>query len=206
MKNKITLSILLVLCSLTAFSQNGQFSIEGGYGTGISSKSSSVSSNGHFEAGVRYMFNEHIGLKGDFAQDEFTTKSGVETGSTYQRVSLQAVYNIGRDLYFPDYTDGLLNTLIHAGAGLSRIESTEIEKADRIGNLIIGITPQLFITRNITLHTDISYVVNIRQHYDFDGYRHYKDDTSKAFVGGLFNASVGLTIYLGRNASDNDWR
>ena len=205
MKNKITLSILFAVLSITAYCQNGQFSLEGGYGVGISSRSA-VSGQGHFEFGARYMFNEYIGIKADYGQDKFSTKTGVETGSTYQRVSLQAVYNVGRALYFPDYTDGLVNALVHAGAGLSRIESTVLNDDDRIGNVIVGVTPQLFITRNLTLHADLSYVVNIRQHYDFDGYQHFKDDVAKPFVGGLLNASVGLTLYLGRNESDNDWR
>ena len=205
MRQKITLCITLIMTSLSAFSQlDGQWSVEGNYGVGFASRPA-LKSSGTINGATRYMINEMWGVKGDFAFEEFRTDDKFKTGVDYIRLSAQAVYNVGRALDWPAYTDGYINGLLHAGLGYSHFSSTITTNDDNMGNIIIGFTPQLFITERVTLQADASYTVHIRQHFDYDGYYHYPGP-ARAFIGGQYNLTVGMVIYLGRTSSDYDWR
>lgn len=205
MKQKITIFILLIFTSLPSFAQlDGQWSLEGNYGVGFASRPS-LMSTGSFNAATRYMIDEYWGVKGDIAAEKFRTDGRIQTGVNYIRLSAQAVYNVGRALDWPAYTNGYINGLLHAGLGYSRFSSTVTTNDDNMGNLIIGFTPQLFLSENIALQADASYVLHIRQHFDYDGYYHYPGPP-KPFIGGQYNLSLGLVVYLGRTGSDYDWR
>ncbi|MXN92032.1 hypothetical protein GR160_12425 [Flavobacterium sp. Sd200] len=205
MTQKITLVITLLLTSLSAFSQlDGQWSIEGNYGVGFASRPS-LKSDGTINCATRYMFDEFWGVKGDFAFEKFRTDERIPTGVDYFRISAQAVYNIGRALEWPAYTDGYINGLLHAGLGYSHFSSTVTTNDDNMGNIIIGFTPQFQLSERVAIQADASYIVHIRQHFDYDGYYHFPGPP-KPFIGGQYNLTFGLVIYLGRTSSDYDWR
>jgi OOP family OmpA-OmpF porin len=206
MGRKIT-SLLFLLISVTAFSQfrsSEQYSIEGDFGLS-GAMNPSMSGLNHLGVGFRYMADDLWGFKGDLASDRFR-ESGTEAGTNYTRFSVQAVYNAGRALYVPDITNGYVNFLVHGGVGYSYLKSTRKSGIDNIGNVIIGVTPQFYISSRLAVHLDASYIFNIKQHYDFDGFYHDGGLEESGFVGQMFTASIGLTLYLGRNGSDNDWR
>jgi hypothetical protein len=205
MKLKIILCIALLVTSVSGFSQNqeGQYSFEAGYGIGLSGKPNLTGS--HYNIGFRYMFDPSWGVKVDFANDKYRTDANPETGINYTRISAQAVYNLGRDLGVPDFTGQSVNILAHGGLGYSRASSTELSQDDNMGNLIIGLTPQIYIFKNMSLQLDVSYVANLLQHFDYDGYYRF-DGEPKSFTGGQLNASIGIVYYLGKRHSDYDWR
>jgi hypothetical protein len=206
MKNKLILGIALILMSVSAFAQKqeGQYSLEAAYGLGFSGKPA-LTDTGHYNFGIRYMFEPNWGVKVDFGHDKFRTDTTPENGVNYTRVSAQAVYNLGRSLDLPRVTGGYINALAHAGFGLSQFTSTQTPNKDNMGNLIIGITPQVYIFENMSVQLDFSYVTNVMQHFDYDGsYRHLSDQ--KSFVGSQLNASIGIIYYLGKRHSDYDWR
>lgn len=208
---KVTLLVFAALFSMAATAQrnDNQFSFEANYGLGISGKpiSSEFTS---FSVGGRWMWNDNWGLKGDFGRSTFRYDAPLpirETGTDYNRLSLQAVYNLGRALNIVDYVDNI-NLLAHAGAGYSWMKPVNVEATDMtdsMGNVIFGLTPQVYITDYFSLHADWSYVVNFSQHKDYDGYVRF-DNQLKRFTGGLSTVSVGVTVYFGRNGSDRDWR
>ncbi|MFP5438758.1 MAG: outer membrane beta-barrel protein [Bacteroidia bacterium] len=208
---KITLLVFATLLSLTAMAQrhDNQFSLEANYGLGISGKPISTEFTS-FSVGGRWMWNDNWGVKGDFGRSTFRYNAPApvrETGTDYNRLSLQIVYNLGRSLNIVDYVDNI-NLLAHAGAGYSWMKPVNVQATDMtdsMGNVIFGLTPQFYISDNISLHADWSYIVNLSQHKDYDGYVRF-DDKLKRFTGGLSTVSVGLTVYFGRNGSDRDWR
>jgi OOP family OmpA-OmpF porin len=206
MNQKITIYFLLMMTSLSGFAQklDGQWSVEGNYGAGFSGTPGLVNF-GTYNVGLRYMKNEMWGFKVDFSGDKFRTDERIETGVDYMRASAQAVYNVGRALDWPAYTGGYVNALLHAGVGYSHFKSTVTTNDDNMGNVIIGFTPQIFISDRVAFQADASYIVNVRQHFDYDGFYRY-DGAPKAFAGGQANITVGILIYIGKTGSDYDWR
>ena len=61
---------------------------------------------------------------------------------------------------------------------------------------MLGIRPIFKLTRGIALTTDLSYIVNFKQHYDYAG-RTFNPTKPEGLVGGFLNFSVGLNFNLG---------
>lgn len=207
------LLVLMLFIAVNAFSQDrgtDQYSIEAGYGLGISGKPG-ITQPSHFDVGFRYMLNEKWGFKFDYGSDVFrqdVPATNTETGVDYHRISFNVVHNLGRTLSIRNYTANF-NVLAHAGLGYSWITPVNvdaIDEVDSMGNVIVGLTPQCYISKSLTLHADLSYIVNFSQHRDFDGQLHYPGNGIKSFTGSMANVSLGLTFYFGQNKSDADWR
>lgn len=208
MRTKRFLSLFILLLSVTSWSQRAmdQYSIEAAYGLGVSGDPG-ITGFSHYEIGFRYMVDEYWGIKFDFGSDRFRTGNDPELGSDYKRYSVQAVYNLGRALDLTNTSAKNINLLAHGGLGYSSLTSQTEPGNDKIGNIIIGLTPQLYLNRSLALTLDTSFILNMTQHFNFDGIHPPKGDGPiKSFTGKMFNASVGLTYYFGRNKSDSDWR
>lgn len=157
----------------------------------------------HADLGVRYMFSPTFGAKLDIGYDQFQERDNTpEFESRYVRTSLQGVINIGRALKFETWTN-TIGILIHGGVGVSQISTeTGYGGQDYMGHGILGLTGQIRLSNRIALTGDLTGIVNGRQNWNFDGMG--KTRTGK-FDGGLLNASVGLTFYLGKNEKHADW-
>jgi OOP family OmpA-OmpF porin len=156
----------------------------------------------HADLGVRYMFNPKFGLKLDFGYDKL--KEGKESfafDSNYFRTDLQGVINLGRVLNFETWTNriGLLG---HGGFGVSMLKSDGFDGEDYMANGIVGLTTQVRLCNSVALTADFTGIINGNQTYNFDG---MSQTTAKAFNGSIFNASLGLTFYLGKHAKHADW-
>lgn len=152
--------------------------------------------------GVRYMFNNKFGLKADFGYNSFTAKSNtIDFDSKYYRVDLQAVANLGRIMNFETWTNtfGLLG---HAGFGYAQLRSDNFKGADEMGNFIAGVTGQIRLSNRVALTGDFSTILNASQDNTFDG---AYVAGNRGFSGLLFNGTVGLNVYLGKNAKHADW-
>lgn len=206
MTRKIILLLLfLSLCvSTNAQRRFDQYSLEAGYGLGMSG-SPGITEFAHFEVGFRYMIDEYWGIKFDFGSDKFRTNDTPELGTDYQRYSVQGVYNLGRALALTDYANGYFNMLAHGGLGYSALKSINGKDPDNIGNVILGITPQLYISDSFALTLDTSLILNFSQHYDFDGTYPKGKPANNDFTGTVVNASIGVTYYFGRNRNGSDW-
>jgi OOP family OmpA-OmpF porin len=155
------------------------------------------------DLGVRYMFNNKFGIKADFGYNSFTNGDDSNKFDTkYYRADLQAVANLGRIMNFETWTN-TFGLLAHTGFGLSFLErETPTYKKDRMGNFMAGVTGQIKLSDRIALTGDFTTILNAKQNLTFDG---GSPIGSPGFGGVLFNGTVGVTIYLGKNAKHADW-
>ncbi|MBW1657898.1 OmpA family protein [Flavobacterium quisquiliarum] len=152
--------------------------------------------------GVRYMLNNKFGLKADFGYNSFKgKKNSIDFDSKYYRVDVQAVANLGRIMNFETWTNtfGLLG---HAGFGVGQLESDNFRGKDKVGNFIAGVTGQIRLSNRVALTGDLSTIVNAGQDHTFDG---ASATGNRGFSGVLFNGTIGLNVYLGKNIKHADW-
>ncbi|HEX8013936.1 MAG TPA: OmpA family protein [Flavobacterium sp.] len=157
----------------------------------------------HADLGVRYMFNPKFGLKLDLGYDKFYEgDNSLEFDSKYLRTSLQGVVNLSRALNFETWTN-TIGILVHGGFGASQITSKSgFDDEDYMVNGILGLTGQVKLSNRVVLTGDLTGIVNAQQNWNFDGMEKVQ---TGAFDGVLVNASVGLTVYLGKNEKHADW-
>ena len=154
------------------------------------------------DLGVRYMFNNKFGLKADFGYNSFEGKNNSLSFDTkYYRADIQAVANLGRIMNFETWTN-TIGLLGHAGFGLAQLEDENSALKDRMGNFMAGVTGQIKLSNRIALTGDFTTILNANQNIAFDA---ASTASSRGFGGILFNGTVGVTVYLGKNAKHADW-
>lgn len=154
------------------------------------------------DLGVRYMFNNKFGLKADFGYNSFTNKNNsLDFDSKYYRVDLQGVANLGRIMNFETWTN-TIGLLGHAGFGYAQLRSDSFKGADEMGNFIAGLTGQIKLSNRFALTGDFSTIFNASQDRSFDGA--YLPE-NRGYSGLIFNGTVGLQVYLGKNTKHADW-
>jgi len=166
----------------------------------------------HVDLGGRYMFSPKFGLKLDFGYDQFKEESKSEKFDTKNyRANLQAVVNVGRMLNFETWTNSL-NLQLHGGFGysimkfdqnVSPLSAPVLADEDDMFNMIFGITGQVKLSNRVALNADFTIVNNSSQNYTFDGTKINPDQ--RGFDATYYNATVGLSIYLGKNEKHADW-
>lgn len=161
----------------------------------------------HYEAGVRYMFNTKFGFKLDAAFDRIVNQSSngsLDFNSHQYRLGFQGVVNMARVLDFETFSSRF-GLLAHAGIQVSMFTPKTGPNKDVTednGGVIFGITPQLRINDWLVVHGDFSVINNVRQHFNWDGSYSAQDNN---LSGSMYNASVGLTLYLGTKDKHADW-
>ena len=160
----------------------------------------------HVDLGGRYMFSPKFGLKLDVGYDQFKEESGsFEFDTKNYRANLQAVVNVGRMLNFETWTN-TLNLQLHGGFGYGYMEFDKdlgIVENDDMFNMIFGITGQVKLTNRVALNADFTIINNSSQNYTFDGTQLNPDQ--RGFDATYYTATVGLSIYLGKNEKHADW-
>ena len=152
--------------------------------------------------GVRYMFNNKFGLRLGGGYDKFVEgKKSPEFNSNIWNVNLQGVANLGRVLSFEDWTRDL-GLLAHAGFGIGQLKGDYISKADNIGFVTAGLTPQVRLSNRVSLLVDGSVYFYARQNRTFDG---LSATTRRGFQTLSFTGTVGLQVALGKNLVHADW-
>ncbi len=212
MKKSLFLAVLL--CSIFAISQNNnnynQISIEASYGlnhplspsSSSGLKASEFSEFKHFDIGGRYMVSRIYGVKLSYAYDRFQWDA-TSLAINYHRVGVEAVVNLAEVFNFSFNRQRSFQIQTHAGIGVTFAKPKRDLKSEKIGNLMIGITPLIRITDRIAITTDLSYIVNLKQHYDYGGTLVDSDGDSK--TGSFLNFTVGLNYALGNNRDHADW-
>lgn len=154
------------------------------------------------DLGIRYMLNNKFGVKLDLGYNNFTANNNsLDFDSKYYRVDLQGVANLGRIMSFENWTN-TIGLLGHAGLGIGQIENKDLHIKDRVGNFIAGITGQIRLSNRIALMGDFTTILNATQDYTFDGTNHI---SNRGFSGLLFNGTIGVNVYLGKNTKHADW-
>ncbi|WP_092173610.1 OmpA family protein [Cyclobacterium xiamenense] len=166
---------------------------------------------GHVDLGARYMFNEKFGTKLDFGFGSFNNASDTpDFSSNYYRVNLQGVANLGRIMNWETFSQ-TFNLLGHFGGGIGRLTPQENQWADfqdNQYNIITGMTLQVRLSDRIALNGDITNIVAGRQDVAFDGASSINPATDNGYYGAnavWWTGTVGLTFYLGSNATHADW-
>lgn len=158
----------------------------------------------HVDAGVRYMFNNKFGLKVDFGYDDMKNgKNSLDFKTKYYRTNIQGVANLGRIMNFEDWTR-VFNLQAHAGFGYSWMTNDYFKDTDEMGNVMAGLTGQIKLGKRVALNADFTMIKNIEQDWTFDG---RTDGVKKlrTFEGTLYNATLGLSFYLGGAKEHADW-
>jgi hypothetical protein len=180
-----------------------KLSLEAGYGMSKPFSPVSITSDAnfisysHLNGGIRYMYNENIGVKGQLAYERYSENSNLGIESTHADIQLH--YNIGRLLNIPYSTYERVGLFVHSGVGISMAKSININRRDRVGNLLFGITPKIKISNSLAVFTDLTYSYNRKQDLYYDGSVVKRTNGSNAFL------SVGLIVYLGSEDIHADW-
>lgn len=196
--------ITLVLISVSFFTQAQKLGAELNFGlASASDKVSSDSQFNHVGVGFSYDINETWSAKLDLGLESFQYRSSIldkETGVNSTRISLQGVYNLTSFLdsnaYNRNHAEGL-NLLGHFGAGVTMLKSDVNAGTDTIGSLIFGLTPRYPISKNLFVTLDASAIINIKQHFGFNG-EYYYPTTDDNFTATMFNFTLGLQYKFGK--------
>lgn len=162
----------------------------------------------HFDIGVRRMFSTKFGLKLDAGSDIIENHKGSDSkpfNSQQNIVSLQIVYNIGKDFGVEDFTNNRFGLLAHFGIESSQLNGkTEAGKkvSEYNGGIMYGLTPQFKISDRFAVSLDFSFLTNTRQHLNWDG--NYST-VSGNLTGNINYFKLGFNYYLGKNEKHADW-
>ncbi len=222
--NKITLTLLLAFamcfCAIEATGQVKDFnrlSVEGSFGVNKAMAPAGYSKPYfdlfHGDLGVRYMGNSKFGIKFDASIDRFTGTSTTPEGTIDHKGrlikgSLQAVANLGRIANFEDWTKKI-SLIGHAGPTIGFLQDASEnpeEGYDRVGGLVLGISPQFYLTSKLSIVTDLSVIGTFSQGHSYN-YRFTGSNKGvPGFDGYYGTASIGLNWYLGKNSTHVDWK
>ena len=209
--NKIKFSIVLLLISFFSFSQSNynNFSLElaAGYANPVkpylTRYKSGFSGFTNINISARYMFSERFGVRLEYVNDRFVTDSDSKAGTYFNRFGVQGVYNLGKAFDLLYITNEKVGLLAHAGFGYTLSKVIEINETERIGSFVVGFTPQFKLSNKIAFFTDFSGVLNLKQHYRYDGSLITTD--SSGAKGFHYNVSLGIMLYIGEEKQHNDW-
>lgn len=158
--------------------------------------------NLHLDGGVRYNLNNKFGIKASFGYDKLDNwVNDQDLNTNHYRTSLEGVVNVGRLLNFETWTK-VLNVQAHAGGGYSWMNGDAFNGTDNMGHLMAGLTGQVKVHPRVALNADFTVIQSLEQNRTWDG----RGTTNRSIAQGtMFNASVGVSIYLGKNAQHADW-
>ena len=154
------------------------------------------------DLGARYMLNNKFGLKADLGYNSFQEeKNSTPFDTKYYRFDIQGVANLGRIMNFETWTK-TIGLLGHTGFGAAYFEDKNSSIDDKMINFIIGITAQVKLSNKLVLTGDFSTIMNALQNHTYDA---AAVNPEKGLSGALFNGTIGLTLYLGKNEKHADW-
>ncbi len=158
----------------------------------------------HVDLGVRYMFNPKFGLRLQVGYDKMKDgKGSLPFETEFINANLQGVVNLGRIMDFETWTKNF-NVQFHTGVGYGQLDGDRFDEKDGTLSFIVGLTGQLKLSERITLNADFSMINNTGQDaHTWDGSS--PNPEVRGFDGTLYNASLGIAFYLGKNAKHADW-
>jgi hypothetical protein len=185
-----SINYLFTLCLLffITFTNSGysQFFIESNMGLN-GSINPKIYNAAHTSLGVGYMYEGLIGVKIDYAKDNFSNTIG---SSTCKRADFQLIANLSNVFFDKSYYDHFF-VLAHAGMGISTLHPSSENVSDTNINFMMGITPKYRIIGGLDLIADAALIMNANQNYNFDGSPTYQN-LAVPQTGFLFNLSIGL--------------
>ncbi len=159
----------------------------------------------HVDLGARYMLSPKFGLKVDVGYDSFENADGsqLEFESKFYRINLQGVANL-RSIFEFDHWTSSIGLLAHAGLGYSMLDNDNMEEEDKMLSFMAGLTAQLKLSDRVALTGDFTAINTLKQQYTWDGAL-YSSSRRGLEDNYIFNASIGITVYLGSFEDHADW-
>jgi len=136
-----------------------------------------------FQLGLNYHIDDVWGVRGTFASSNFKHKDVEDHGVKYNRLMLEATYNIFAGI------NGMMqpfDVTAHAGFGLASGKSELGGDNDLAGVAQIGIMPKYNFTSQFSVFIDGTFVNQFSQDYGFDG------RAIKQGSGSYFNVGLGV--------------
>lgn len=137
-----------------------------------------------FQLGLTYHIDDVWGVRGTFASSNFKHKDVEDHGVKYNRLMLEAAYNI-----FAAVNGGMMqpfDVTAHAGFGLASGKSEALGDNDIAGVAQIGIMPKYNFTSQLSVFIDGTFVNQFSQDYGFNG------AAVKQGSGSYFNVGLGV--------------
>lgn len=154
------------------------------------------------QVGVRYMLGHHVGIRPHYAYHQFSALGSTEGSLGMHRIGVELVGNLSE--FFP--YQGVqyfrrFNALVHGG-GAVVFGRSGAGNADKMGNVMVGITPQYRLGWRMSVFADATVHATVKQNQSFTG---------QTLVGppqnGLFmTIGLGLHYYIGASERHADWR
>ncbi len=171
----LLLSFTTVVTSLLAqektFIQRIALEAGGGYSLPLSPSSNNTSLGDYatfksFNLGANFELTELVGLRFTYGNNSFEDTNNSTLGVTYHKFMAEGTFNIIQSI---ERIQNPFEIMLHGGAGLSFGKSKQSSGVDKMGTLQIGLMPQYYITHNLSIHADATYVVNLKQDNFYDG-------------------------------------
>ncbi|MBC7523626.1 MAG: OmpA family protein [Flavobacterium sp.] len=174
----------------------------------------------NYNIGIRHMLTPKFGLKANLQYDKINNIPGNGSLPFHMDVysfGIQAIINASRLLGAED-TFGRFNFLFHGGVVFEGMKSQTANTpvlgepeshnqnygiTEYNGGLILGITPEFRIAKNLAVFLDVSNLTNYRQHFNWDG---SYSDTKNNLSGQIITTSLGLSFSFGSHGKmHGDW-
>lgn len=205
-------AILLFLFCLSASAQNGRYNhwsteITAGVHLPLA-PNEGVSTSEYiafkqFQLAERYMFSEKLGIMGHYAYNRFADPNDSEMGISMNRFGIEGVANLGKVFGLGYRTAEKVGLLLHTGLGITFANPSSVEGTDHQGNILVGLTGEVKLSRRFTLLGDLTYVHTSKQHYTYSG--QLLDPDYEAQPGGFVALSVGIMFDFGEEKYHADW-
>lgn len=160
----------------------------------------------HFDLNIRRMFNTKFGLLWDLGYDNFSAQNGSpDFSNNMYRTTLQGVLNMHRAMNWEEFTE-TFGLQFHLGAGFSFLEAPETTRFnhyDNIFSIMGGATALIKISDRLAFNLDFTMISNLTHHVALDGQSSLSPEMSR--TGAVYNATFGLTLYLGKKERHADW-
>lgn len=215
--------VALVFCILFGFNQvdaqSGRFNhfaieASGGLAMPLSPKNDLIDGNyaglNSFQISGRYNFYsrfnrelQHLSVRLSYSHHGFKNSKNSDLGIAYNKLTAEAVYNVGQMFGLGYSSFENLGLLAHAGAGVSFATPEGKDFYEKVGHLQLGLTPLFKISDKVALFADLTYVLNLKQHYYYDGSLINPNYNHK--TGGFTTFSFGIMFYPGEERHHADW-
>ncbi|MDR7210681.1 hypothetical protein [Flavobacterium piscis] len=148
----------------------------------------------HFQGGLRYMFNENIGVLGTVSFDQFNYGN---QKNDQKLAGIELCYNLGNLLKLSRNTGGQFGLLVHGGGAVG-VMSSQYNNRDYIAALMIGAKPYVAINDKVSFFADFTYKATLEQNLYFNGFP-TKYPGPGEITAGQLGLTFGLIVSLGHN-------
>lgn len=161
----------------------------------------------HFGLASRYMISPTFGVRLDLSYDLLKNQKGSDSQPFEMQnigLSFEGVVNTMR-LFNVEEQAGRFGLLMHLGVQASRMTpkiGVNKERNEYNGGIVVGLTPQLRIYKNLSVFVDFSVNSNVRQHFNWDG---SFSDSNNNLTGSMYTTAIGLSYSFGKEKIHGDW-